>query len=103
MAGAKPAAKLLSARVLSTTLAGKVNGKTRVAIRLTLNQSVAVKVKSVQGTRTLGSSSFSVKYGNRTVVVLLPSSVKKGKVIFKLTLTTPSGARKSLATSVMVA
>ena len=95
--------RLLQGRVLSARMAGKVNGRLRASIRLTLDQSVTAKITMLQGKRKLSSTAFPIKYGNRVVYVILPTFVKKGKVSFQLKLTTAKGATKLLKTFVVVA
>ena len=94
--------RLLQARVLSAKLAGKVDGRQRAAIRLTLNQSVTAKVTMVQGKRKLTSTGFPVKFGNRTVYVILPAFVKAGKVQFQVSLTPAKGSTTTLKTFVTI-
>lgn len=95
--------RLLQGRVLSARMAGKVDGRLRASIRLTLDQSVTAKLTMVQGKRKLSSAGFPIKFGNRIVYVILPNFVKKGKVNFTLNLTTGKGATKTLKTFVVVA
>ncbi len=93
--------KLLTARVLWIKLDGKVQGRKRAAIRVTLNQKVAARLLMIQGKRTVRSGQFELKAGNRTVYVLLPKNVKKGRVNFQLLFTTAS-ASKVLKTNLVL-
>jgi hypothetical protein len=97
-----PALLTIQGKVLSAKIAGKVNGRLRATIRLTLDQSVTAKITVAQGKRKLSSPGFPIKFGNRTVYVMLPAFVKQGKVQFQLALTTPKGAKKTLKTFVTV-
>jgi hypothetical protein len=82
---------VFNARVLWTRLAGKVDGRRRAAIRVTLNQKVTGRLVMTQGKRTIRSGEFELKAGNRTFFVLLPKSVKKGRIGFQLRFTSPLG------------
>ena len=74
-------------------LDGKVGGKKRAAIRVTLNQKVLARLVMIQGKRTVRSGQFELKAGNRTVYVLLPKNVKKGLVNFQLLFNTAGGQK----------
>lgn len=94
--------KLLTARVLWTKLDGKVSGRKRAAIRVTLNQKVSARLLFKQGKRVVRSSPFELRAGNRTVYVLLPKNVKTGRVDFQLLFTTATSQQKVLKTKLLL-
>jgi hypothetical protein len=85
--------KVLTARVLWAKLDGKVDGRRRAAIRITLNSKVQARLVLIQGKRVVRSQPFEIRAGNRTVFVLLPRNVKKGRVNFQLLLSTATAQR----------
>jgi hypothetical protein len=93
--------KLLHARVLWTKLAGKVNGRQRAAIRVTLNQKIMGRLVMKQGKLTVRSGQFELRAGNRTFYVLLPRDVKKGRIDFQLHFTSATG-QKLLKTNLVL-
>lgn len=97
-----PKVKPFLARVLWTKLDGKVNGRKRAAIRVTLNKRVSARLLFKQGKRIVRSSPFELRAGNRTVYVLLPKNVKKGRVDFQLLFTTAASQQKVLKTKLLL-
>jgi hypothetical protein len=88
-------------RTLQVKLLVKLDGGvTRAAIRVSLAQLVNARIVMVQGKRKITSSQFQIKRGNRTIYVVLPAFVKKGKVQLQLVMTTAQGAAKTLRTTV---
>jgi hypothetical protein len=101
--GPKPIArKKLTARLLSTRLIGKLDGRSRAAIRVTLNQRVSARLVFVQGRRVIRSAPFVLTAGNRTVVVLFPGDAKSGRVDLRLQLTTANSGKKVLKTKLVL-
>ena len=96
----KPVVRTLQVKLLWVKLDGKVDGKARAAIRVSLAQLVNARIVMVQGKRKITSSQFQIKRGNRTIYVVLPAFVKKGKVQLQLVMTTAQGAAKTLRTTV---
>ncbi len=81
------------ARVLWTRPAGKVKGRQRAAIRVTLNQKIVCRLVMTQGKTTVRSGQFELRAGNRTFYVLLPQSVTKGQVDFEIHVTSATGQK----------
>lgn len=95
-----PVLRTLQVKLMWIKLAGKVDGKARVAIRISLQQKVSAKVVMLQGKRKISSSPFDLLRGNRTVFVVMPAFAKPGKVKLQLAMTSPQGAKKTLNATV---
>ncbi len=102
---AKPVArkkKRLQARVLSVRMDGRLNGLRRARIGVTLNQNVTARLVLLQGKRSVKSSPFTLRAGNRGLYVVLPPNVARGRVVFRLQLTTATNRRVVLQTKLLL-
>ncbi|HJU48617.1 MAG TPA: Calx-beta domain-containing protein, partial [Gaiellaceae bacterium] len=94
--------KPLTARVVWARLIKPLQGRKRAAILVTLNQKVSVQLLMFQGKRVVRSKPFELRAGNRTVYVVLPKNVKKGRVNFQMLVTTATDLRKTLKTKLVL-
>ncbi|HJU48618.1 MAG TPA: Calx-beta domain-containing protein [Gaiellaceae bacterium] len=96
------ARKPLRARVLSTRLLKSTGGRRRAAIRVTLNQRVTARLVFTQRRRVIRSAPFALTAGNRTVIVILPGSTRRGRVDLRLQLATSTGGGTTLRTKLLL-
>jgi hypothetical protein len=94
--------KQLTARVVWARLIKPLQGRKRAAILVTLNQKVSVQLVMFQGKRVVRSKPFELRAGNRTVYVVLPKNVTKGRVNFQMLVTTATDLRKTLKTKLVL-